>query len=127
VDIGAVVYQRLASDAAVAAIVGTRIAAIEASDKDVLPLIVYAPTIEGDSDGTAPVRSCTVEVHCWAKDDSVAQQLADAVTASLQGYSGHRAGTWVHHLSLRTQRDDRNFEYNEWGRLLTFEGMAAFG
>lgn len=125
-DIGAIIYDRLANDAAVAAIVGTRITAIEASDKEALPLIVYNPTVDGANDGTAPLVDCSVEVHCWAADDGTAQQLADAVIASLHDYSARLGDTWLYWLQFRTKREDRSFEFNEWGRLLTFQGMAAY-
>ena len=58
-DIGPIVYERLTGYAAVAALVGTRVSAIEASDKEALPLIIYQVTLNEGVDGTAPVAAAS--------------------------------------------------------------------
>ncbi len=124
-DVGAIIYDRLTDHAGVAAIVGTRVSPVEASDKETLPLLIYQVTLSEVGEGTAPLLPCRVEVHCWAADDQTAQQLAEAVVEALDSYATTQAGTRLLGLYLSSSQEDRSYEYNEWGRLLSFGGLAA--
>jgi hypothetical protein len=126
-NFGAIIHQQLANDAAVAALVADRIWPEEAPDDAALPLLVYSVKIAADGDGTAKVAPGTVRVNAWCDDDDTAQQLGEAVAAALSDYSGGLDATSVRCLAQSDYEEARSFEFNLWGRLLTFTGLVIQG
>jgi hypothetical protein len=126
-NFGAIIHQRLANDAAVAALVADRIWPEEAPDDAALPLVVYSVTVGESGDGTAVIAPGTVRVNGWCEDDDTAQQLGEAIGAALHDYSGSMVATHVRCLSQSDYQEARSFEFNLWGRLLTFTGQVITG
>jgi hypothetical protein len=123
--IGAVVYQALASDTGVSALVGTRIYPEVAPDEADLPLIVYTVrTVEG-VDGNAPIMRCNVTANCYAATDAAADAVGVAVRAVLDGFDGNGTGVQARQLSLSDYGEFRDPEMALWGRLATFAGWIV--
>lgn len=78
----------LLADAAVAALVSTRIAADRIEQGAVRPFVVFtrtASTPYGSIDGTVHKTQVTLDVQCWADTRISADAVADAVTAAVRG------------------------------------------
>ena len=84
--------------ALITAITGTRIFPQQLPQGAALPAIVYS-IITGDPmhdfDGPIGFRRTDVDITCWADIDLEAEQLADAVRLSLDGYSSTWSGNAV--------------------------------
>lgn len=83
----------LLADAAVAALVSTRIAADRMEQGADMPFVVYART------GTEPVAAISgqllkslvaIDVQCWADTRLAADNLADAVASAVRGVTSQR-------------------------------------
>jgi hypothetical protein len=95
------IYAKLAGDAPIAALVGTRIYRLKMPDNPQLPAITYetsygvgVESFTGDSQLYMPI----MRVHCWAERASVAQDMAIKVRAALLGYSGTYSGLTIHRV-----------------------------
>jgi hypothetical protein len=126
-DMGKIIYDRLTGNAGVAALVATRVYPDEAPDDADLPLVVYGVQLSDQNDGTAPMKECTITAHGWAASDSTAQSLAEALHAALEGYNGQADTTALRCLTLTAYDEERSFEMNVWGRLLTYSGLVVLG
>lgn len=125
--IGAIIYQALASNAPVAALVGTRIYPEVAPDEADLPLIVYTVRMAEGLDGSAPMVRCNVTANCYAATDAAAESVGAAVRAVLDGFDGNGTGIAVRSLSLSDYSEFRDPEMALWGRLATFAGWIVKG
>ena len=90
-------FARLSGDAAVAALVGTRIYPIRAPQAAALPRIVFARQ-EGENLGTLNGRGThdrlQVLVECFAATVEQARALATAATLALDAWRGTGAVNW---------------------------------
>lgn len=125
--IGAIIYQALASNAPVAALVGTRIYPEVAPDEADLPLVVYTVRTAEGLDGSAPMVRCNVTANCYAATDAAAESVGAAVRAVLDGFDGNETGIAVRSLSLSDYSEFRDPEMALWGRLATFAGWIVKG
>lgn len=125
--IGAIIYQALASNAPVAALVGTRIYPEVAPDEADLPLVVYTVRTAEGLDGSAPMVRCNVTANCYAATDAAAESVGAAVRAVLDGFDGNGTGIAVRSLSLSDYSEFRDPEMALWGRLATFAGWIVKG
>lgn len=123
--IGAIVYQALVGDTAVAALVGTRIYPEIAPDEADLPLIVYTVRAQDDVTGSAPLVRCTVTANCYAATDAAAESVGAAVRGVLDGFDGNGAGVQARQLSLSDYSEFRDPEMALWGRLASFAGWIV--
>lgn len=89
---------RLTSDAPLVALIGTRISPLIARQGNALPLVTYERILTqpnqtmGLSSGYFVTR---FSFSCWAKDDATARQIASAIRASLDGFSGTILGKQI--------------------------------
>lgn len=123
--IGEIIYQALASNGAVAALVGTRIWPEEAPVETDLPLVVYTVRTESGIDGSAPLVRGSVTANCYAATEDAAESLGRAVRAVLDGFDGNSAQHQVRQLALSDYREFRDPEVAEWGRMATFSGWIV--
>lgn len=123
--IGAIIYQALASNAAVAALVGTRIYPETAPNEADLPLIVYTVRTADGLDGNAPMMRCTITANCYAATDASAESVGAAIRAVLDGFDGNGTGVQARSLSLSDMSEFRDPEMALWGRLATFAGWIV--
>lgn len=121
------VRARLVADAAVAALVATRIYIDEAPDKALLPLIVYGVRLQEESDGSAPMSPASIDVNCYAATEDGVQALADAADAAMATPGLVSGGTRVLAPSLADWDSVRDAEMATWGRLLRYGAMVVRG
>lgn len=123
--IGAIIRTALAGDAALTALVGTRIYPEVAPDEAGLPFVVY--TIRGGEgvEGNAPLWSVTVTANAYGESDGQAEAVGQAVRAVLDGFDGGDAVYLVRALWMTDYSEQFDFELAEWGRMLTFGGFAV--
>ncbi len=91
-------YARLAGDAAVAALVATRIYPAVVPQGATLPAITYqrvAGTSELAHSGPSGLGRARFQVDCWAEAYAAAIDLGEAVRACLHGYRGAFDGAVV--------------------------------
>lgn len=112
--IGKVIYDILSNDASVAAIVGTRIYPVVASQGAANPCLVYNldSTPEDDKDGSATIFYIDVQVDCYTDDlqngtggYGQAEDLGDKVVAALDRYSGTNNGYNIDTVILFNRED----------------------
>lgn len=94
------VYTRLAGDAAVAALVGTRVYPILAPQAGALPYVVFARAETenlADLGGRGTHDRVQLSVQCFAADVETARALATAAQTCLDEWYGHEvvAGTRI--------------------------------
>jgi len=99
----------LLADAAVSALVGTRVAPMKLPQGGTLPAIVYQristiPRMGMESE-VGPTRS-RVQLSLWADTFQQVRALTTAVRAALQGWSGPAAGVDIKLVSLANWLDD---------------------
>jgi hypothetical protein len=85
------IYNILANDAAVAAVVGTRIYRVRMPDNPTFPAITYQTTYGTQVEsftGYSGLKMPVVAIDCWGKTAKVTQELAEKVRTALHGYSG---------------------------------------
>lgn len=77
----------LVADAAVAALVGTRVALNGVPQGADVPLVVFtsAHTYDRGLDDTILAHGCTLTVQCWAATGAQAEALGDAAMACAEG------------------------------------------
>jgi len=115
------VYNILAGDAAVAALVGTRITEIAVPQGGAFPAIVYqmiSGTEDMACDGLLGERDELVQITCWsATTQAVAIALREAVLAALfpanQPYTGTTGGVTITGVSSPVTRDSPYYSENE--------------
>lgn len=123
--IGAIIYTALATNATVAALVGTRIYPEEAPADADLPLIVYTVRTAVSIDGTAPLLRCNVTANSYASTDATAESLGAAVRTALDGYSANDSGIGVRQLLLADTNELRDEDMGMWGRMAMFAGWIV--
>ncbi len=83
------VYQHLAQDHGVAALIGDRIYPVKLPQNPTYPAITYFQ-VSGSPIYTKQGRHGTrprVQISCWAKSYTTVKQLAAAVVAAMDGYA----------------------------------------
>ena len=106
--IEAAIVSLLEGDAAVAAMVGTRIYPAAIPQGEPAPSIAYWRVSTGRRlrydapDGTSSAR---YQLDMQASDYTAARALAAAVRHALNGYRGSVAGEQIHHISLPNEQD----------------------
>jgi hypothetical protein len=107
--IGKAIYSKLTGDAAVAALLGTRVYPEQApQDGRTFPLVVYAASDEEvvrSYAGSSGLESRNVTIECAARTYAQAQDLAAAVKAALDGADGVFGGVTVRGFFLEDQND----------------------
>ena len=97
-DIGKTLRLKLVSDAAVTALVGSRIYPLTLPQGVTLPAIRYQ-RITGNSDphlgGTTGLAVATVQLDCVGTTYAGAEQVRDAVRESLEAYQGTVSGVKI--------------------------------
>ncbi len=122
-----VVRALLTGASAVTTLVSARIYPNEAPADADLPLIVYGVRLLEAVDGSAPVAPASVDVHCYAATDDVAQSLAVAADGAVAGKGGTYSGTIVQSLTNERWEDARDAEMAIWGRLLRYSAIVVRG
>jgi hypothetical protein len=125
----------LLADPAVAALVGARVVPMKLPQKPELPAIVYQRiSTPGDPpalDGAKVAPRIRVQLSLWAGTFDEARQLAAAVDARLNGYSGANGdGTSLRLVWLANLSDDYEPETGLYRviadyRVIHTEGVAA--
>ena len=113
--IGAALFARLSADAAVAALVGTRIYPQEGPEDAPLPLISYFQVSSGDASsrglsGAQKHFRTLQQIDIYARTALEAQQIASAVRASLDGQVNQNWGGVTIPAALFDDQFDGNFE-----------------
>lgn len=84
-------YDRLVADGTVSGLVGTRIYRKVAPQEAAKPYVTFqgisAPRIHGVKNSLGVVQE-RIQFDCWADTDSGAEAVADAIRASLDGFTG---------------------------------------
>lgn len=88
----------------VAALVGTRVYALQLPQNPTFPAMVYTRISTPRSqyrtlDGRANYASPRFQLDCWATDFGVVMELGQAVYGLLEGYAGISAGLSVDYIS----------------------------
>lgn len=103
-----ILYSLLAGDAAIAAIVGTRIYPNFIPQDADLPALIYQQ-ISGyrhhTNAGALGLAVPRVQINCWAVTYAAADDLADKVRIKLDGYSGTVSSTKVFSILLSDEVD----------------------
>lgn len=107
-SVESVIYDRLAADATLAALVGNRIYPIRAPQEAVLPLVVYqrigGATVNG-STAVSGTSNPQFQIDCISGTYGDAKRVADAVRSSLNKWFS--SGTTPElNLALQDERDD---------------------
>lgn len=123
---GAIINARLIGDAAVAAIVGTRVHPILVPLEVDLPAVAYQVSLEDSTGGTAPLQRCTVTIHCMAHDDNTADALAIVADAALSNYTARSGTTYLYPMERIGWDEFRDPEQDVWGRTLTYRTWISF-
>lgn len=92
------IYSILSTDAAVIALVATRIHPGQLCQADTMPAIAYTQTAgprDQVMDGPTGLVDSTFEIDCFAATYSDSRDLADAVRVALDGYADTAAGTEI--------------------------------
>lgn len=100
----------LLADAAVAALVGTRVWPARLPQTATLPAVVFqrvatVPSSPALSNPVGPTRA-RVQMSCWATTFGGARELGDAVMHALNGWSGTTGGEQAHLVRLVNWLDD---------------------
>ncbi len=102
------IVDRLKANAAVNALVSTRIAPWEQTQSMPLPHISYlrvSTNREHIMAGSAGFAHAMIQVDCWAATYSAAKDLAEAVRKTLDGYHGTTQGHYIGVIQNTIDRD----------------------
>jgi hypothetical protein len=86
-SLGTLVYDMLANDAGVAAIVGTRIYPVLLPQDTLYEAITYQRISSTPQNGSTTLRETRYQINCWALTYAEAQALASAVRARAEEYT----------------------------------------
>lgn len=125
-NVGAILYARLSTDAAVAALVGSRIEPEEVGQETDLPALAYAVSLADEGEGTAPMVRATVTVYCLAHTEGAAHALGVAVDAALAGFAARNGSTRIAPLQRSGWDYLRDHELNVWQVRLTYQTLVVF-
>lgn len=123
---GDIIYNRLIADAAVAALVATRIYPIDAPLDVDLPACYYDVQLADAVDGSAPLSTAQIQVGCLAHSEATAHSLAAAAHNALDGLTGTSGGTWLRGVRQLNRTENRDAENNLWGVLLVYGASVTF-
>lgn len=122
--IGAIIRTALLADAALTAMVGTRIYPEVAPDEAALPFVVYTIRAGDIADGNAPLRPVTVTANAYGESDAAADAVGQALRGVLDGFDGADAAYLVRALYLSDYGESYDFDLAEWSRAATFGGFV---
>jgi len=111
-SIGKAVSAILTGDAAVAALVGTRVWPMRLKQGTLQTSITYQRISAARShthDGPVGLNGSRIQVDCWAATYGAADALATAVRRALDNYEGTAAGIRIQRVFL----DDESDEFEE--------------
>lgn len=124
--IGTLIYDRLTTEATVAAVVSTRVYPQLMPQEPTLPAITYDITMGQPNAGSAPIRDATIRVTAWAAKNADCQSLGDMIVDALDNWSDRRAGTAQLLSSIFVGSADLyDPELNIWGLSVTFQAIVA--
>lgn len=123
---GEIIYARLANNAGVTAIAGTRIRSQIVPDKTAIPAIAYTVQLDTPLDGSAPLQRVTATLYCLAHTDADADGLADAVDAALSSYTATDGASRLSQLNRTSFEPLRDEELNIWGRTLVYQAWIMY-
>ena len=125
------VYARLAADAGVTALVGTRIYPVSLPQTPTLPAITYMMTSEPTehlmSETSSTIKRAMFRIMCWDTSWSSVNAMAAVVSTSLDAFAGLLGGAtgqrcWVTQVNQVDLADD----LTSWKRrILDFELWQA--
>jgi hypothetical protein len=125
-NVGAILYARLSTDAAVANLVESRIEPEEIGQETTLPALAYQVTLADESEGTAPMRRASISIYCQAHTEPDAHNLAVAVDAALSNYAARSGTTRTGPLQRAGWEYLRDHELNIWQVRLTYQTWVVF-
>ena len=104
------IYTKLASDPAVARLVGFQIYPIAVPKVASMPFVIYKRSNvrrEGTL-GNTPLfmPEVSLQIASWALTYDGAKELADAIRLSLDGHTGTLSGVTIHDMRLVSEVDD---------------------
>lgn len=118
----------LLADAAIAALVGTRVHPLNLPQKSTLPAVTVEridTTRESTHDGPEGMQRARMRVSCWALTLLAARDLADKVRRRLHGFVGTMgAGTVVQASFMDSDSDDFQSDPEMYVADLDFEIWA---
>lgn len=127
--IEAAIYELLASDATLDAIVDGRISPMLLSQVDTVPSLTYQQ-ITGVrnhtlASGTGNMVDSTFQINCYTDDYKTGRTLSNAVRSLLDSYSGTIGGVTIQKIMMESEGDLMNMtddmtETRRFGKRLTF-------
>ena len=124
-DLGKIIYSALSGDAAVTAIAGLRIYPGVIPQEIDRPCISYEVGSLPGIDGTAPLYSPTVNVSCFAREKSNAQNLAGTVDAKLEGLTGQTTGVQLKSTWKSSYQEGFDPDLDAYAVILTYTTMVV--
>jgi hypothetical protein len=122
------IYDHLAADSAVSALVGDRIYTTYTPQLDTMPFVVFRRTaaLRGQTnDGLDGYVEATFDLDCWAETEAEADALGDAVREAIcgQGFRAQFGSFNIQHCKHVTERDEAEYgdgkEQPLFGHILT--------
>jgi len=114
-------YSYLTNDAAIAALVGTRVYPLTAEQGASLPLLVYqrvSTPREVSQSGSSGLAHPRFQISCLAASYGDAVALANAVVAALNGYKGTFGAGSIQASFVDTELDVYDFDTNRYRRIV---------
>mgnify|MGYP001305562716 CR=1 FL=1 len=121
-----IIYAALVASPGVTAVAGARIKPQLVPSKTELPAVAYLVQVDTPIDGSAALQRAMITCYCLAHDESVAQSLAVAVDAALNGYTGASGATRLSELVRNSWDELRDDEWNVWGRTLVYQAWIVY-
>jgi len=108
-------YNYLSNNAGVAAIVSNRIYPLVMAQKTTLPAITYQTTAlrpDRGLDGNSGRMTATIQINAWAETHVEAKNLAEALRAALNDYSGAMGSDTIQRSRVENETDGFDEETN---------------
>ena len=118
------IYSILINDATVHGLVGNAVYPVALPQDTALPCIVYQEISEVSlysCDGPVGLETARYQITAWAKTQSQAKAIANAVKAVFNGYLGTAGGTLVQLITIASKYDvpafsDKADEQTQYGK-----------
>lgn len=123
--IGNIIFDRLTAEAAVAAVVGTRVYPQLLPQEPTLPAITYDISLGPPSLGSAPIRDATIRVTGWTEQNADTQSLGDKIVDALDGWSDRSGTAQLLSCIFTNSVDLYDPELDLWGLSITFTAIVA--
>jgi len=108
-------FSYLSNNAGVAAIVSNRIYPLVMAQKTTLPAITYQTTAlrpDRSLAGNTGRMAATIQINAWAGTHVAVKQLAEALRAALNDYSGAMGSDTIERSRVETETDGFDEETN---------------